>query len=183
MSRSPIPSIISVSVALAACSSGGNAKPDAYCGTGGASPTGLSATAGAATLTYGNLTGGLNNDCPDAMAPAGVISMTIEGQQQGGSGLITFCIKRPDLLPGGQALGTQVKVVDVTGAGAGCTFILDNAGTPSGTVSSTGECNNGSASTGFALVVDGTVSLSRTCGTTTDTITATLSGTVAVAAQ
>jgi hypothetical protein len=169
-------------VGLAACSSG-PAKPDAYCGPGGAGATGLVAAGTGFTMTFGNLVASANNDCPDPMAPAGVVSLTIEGTQTDGTGLVTLCVQRPDQLAGGLTLGTQVKLVDATGSSSGCTFLIDQGTPPSGTVSGTGVCHDGSASAGFALVVEGTVQLKRTCGATMDSVSATLQGTIAVAPQ
>jgi hypothetical protein len=143
----------------------------------------VDAVAGSVTLTYGGLAAGANNDCPDPMAPAGVVSLTIESMQTNGTGLLTLCIKRPDKLAAGLALGTDVKVVDITGSGGGCSFLQDTATPATGTAKSAGECKNGSDAAGFALTLDGTISLSRTCGSTTDKVSATIAGTVAVAAQ
>ena len=157
------------------------------CGPGDAPAAGLVASAGAATLTYGHLTGGLNNDCPASDAPAGVVSLTIAGSQTDGTGVITLCVARPDLLAGhAQALGPDdataaVRVVDVTGTAGGCSFTVDRTQPPSGTATATGLCSNGRDAAGFALVLDGQLSLTRTCGATVDSIAITLHGRVAVA--
>jgi len=93
------------------------------CGPSGAPDVGLVASNDAVTVTYGQLTSGLNNDCPVADAPSGVISMTIAGTQSGGSGLVTLCIGRPDLLAhqalglGGDTASAEVRVIDLTGNG------------------------------------------------------------------
>src|SRR5690349_14036549 len=70
------------------------------CGPGGAPDAGIVASGGGLSLTYGQLRGSPNRDCPSAGAPAGVISLSIDGKQTdaGSSGLITLCIGRPDLL-------------------------------------------------------------------------------------
>jgi hypothetical protein len=164
------------------CSSG-PAKPDAFCGPGGASTSGLVASGTGFTLTFGNLTAGANNDCPDPAAPAGVVSLTIFAHQTDGTGLVTLCVKRPDKLAGGLALDTDVEVVDANGTAGGCTFSIDRTTPPTGTASSTGECNGGTGQAGFALTVDGTMQLTRTCGATMDSVAATFQGTVAVAPQ
>jgi hypothetical protein len=134
------------------------------------------------TITYGTFQSSAAGDCRDPSAPPGVIALTIESKQiDDPAGLLTLCIGRPDLLPGGLALGTDVQLVDTSGSAGGCTFTLPLATVPTGMASTTGECTNGSAAAGFALTLDGMVQLDRKCGTTTDSITAAISGTVAVA--
>jgi hypothetical protein len=173
-----------VAAALAAPGCGGGTS----CGPGGAPDTGLLATGGGLTLTYGDLTGSPNRDCPSAGAPANVISLSIAGRQTdpSASGLITLCIGRPDLLasqslPLGAEPSTDVHVVDLSGTSSGCTLTVDHTQPPGGTVSSSGMCGNGSDAAGFALVLDATLTLSRICGATTDSIPITLRGRVAVA--
>lgn len=174
--------LIAASSAVAAGCGGG----DDSCGPGGAPDTGLMATSSAVTLNYGMLTGGPNNDCPASDAPPGVISMTIEGTQQGGQGRITLCIGRPDLL-GKQALSlgfdaaAPVRVIDLVGSDPSCTFTVDRTLPLAGTAQTSGLCGNGADPAGFALVVDATLSLTRTCGTTVDTAGVMLHGRVAVA--
>jgi hypothetical protein len=158
------------------------------CGPGGAPATGLVASGSGQTLTYGDLTGSPNRDCPSASAPASVISLTISGRQTdaGTNGVITLCIGRPDLLasqslPLGAEPSTDVHVIDLNGTASGCTLTVDHTQPAGGTVSSSGLCGNGSDAAGFALVVDATLTLSRICGSTTDSIPITLRGRVAVA--
>jgi hypothetical protein len=158
---------------------------DDSCGPGGAPAVGLVASGSAVTLTYGQLTGSLNNDCPDAAAPAGVVSLSIEGAQSDGQGRITLCVGRPDLLAKqpltlGNTASAQVRVVDFAGTANNCAFAIDATGAPSGTASSSGMCGNGSDAAGFALVLDGSLPLTRTCGTTVDSLSVTLRGRVAV---
>ena len=188
MSRSRFLSITSsVALGVVACCGNGKPKPDAPCGPNGAPAVGLvaSSTNPDLTLTYGNLTAGANNDCPDSSAPAGVISLTISGQQTDGGGLVTMCIGRPDLLPQGLTLGyastdAGVQLIDFDGSTSnGCTYSLLST-PPTGTVSAGGECDNGSAASGFALTVSGTVTLMETCGPSSGQVTAALAGTVAV---
>lgn len=157
---------------------------DDRCGPGGAPDIGLIAESSAVALTYGDLTGSPNNDCPAADAPAGVISLTIEGTQLEGEGRITLCVGRPDLLDErALTLGVddraQVRVVDLAGTSNGCTFTIDRTQPPSGTAHASGLCGHGSE--GFALVVDGALSLTRTCGATVDATPVLLHGRVAVA--
>ncbi len=162
---------------------------DDSCGPNGAPATGVVASGDTVTMTFGNLTGGLNNDCPAADAPAGVISLSIHGTQTDGTGLFTLCIARPDLLAksdqalGPDASGSAVRVIDVSGTANNCTLTLDKTRLPTGTASSTGLCGNGSDKHGFALVVDGAVPLTRTCGSTVDSVSVTLRGRVAVLPQ
>jgi hypothetical protein len=158
------------------------------CGPGGAPDSGLVASGGGLTLTYGQLRGSPNRDCPSAGAPSGVISLSIDGKQTdaGASGLITLCIGRPDLLasqslPLGAEPTTDVHVIDLSGTANGCMLTVDRSQLPGGTASASGLCGNGSDAAGFALVLDATLTLTRTCGTTIDTVPVTLSGRVAVA--
>lgn len=159
---------------------------DDSCGPGGAPEVGLVASGTGATLTYGQLTGSLNNDCPDPAAPSGVTSLSIEGTQSDGQGRITLCVGRPDLLAkqalalGGNTAGTPVRVIDFAGSANSCTFALDSSGTPTGTASASGLCGNGSNAAGFALVLDGSLPLTRTCGGTVDSLPVALHGRVAV---
>jgi hypothetical protein len=116
-----------------------------------------------------------------------VISLSIHGTETdaGASGLITLCIGRPDLLASQPlALGaeptTDVHVVDLSGTAGGCTLTVDRSQPPGGTASASGLCGNGGDPAGFALVLDATLTLTRTCGATVDTVPVTLRGRVAV---
>lgn len=159
---------------------------DDSCGPGGAPAVGLIADGSGVTLTYGQLTGSLNNDCPDTAAPSGVTSLSIEGTQSDGQGRITLCVGRPDLLAkqtltlGANTAGVPVRVIDFAGSANSCMFAIDPAGAPSGNASSSGLCGNGSDAAGFALVLDGSLPLTRTCGATVDKLTVSLHGRVAV---
>jgi hypothetical protein len=159
---------------------------DDSCGPGGAPDTGLVATGDAVALTYGHLTSGLNNDCPAGDAPPGVISLTIQGMQTDGTGLVTLCVPRPDRLARQpQALGldvasAEVRLVDISGTANACNLSIDRTQPVTGSATSSGLCGNGSDAAGFALVLDGTVSLKRTCGATTDSLQVALHGRVAV---
>ncbi|HWO25346.1 MAG TPA: hypothetical protein VNO30_41685 [Kofleriaceae bacterium] len=160
---------------------------DDPCGPGGAPSTGLVASSDTVTLGYGNLSGLLGNDCPDPAAPAGVISLSIEGRQtDDAAGLITLCVPRPDLLlDGDRTLGTtlssaDIRIIDLRGNASGCSFTLDTTRPPTGAAQATGVCDNGDSPAGFALSVDGALSLQRTCGGTMDIVSVTLRGKVAV---
>jgi len=167
-------------VLFVACSDDGGS-----CGPKGAADFGLVATNGSdVALTYGGLRSGANNDCPDPAAPTGVISLTITGQQSGGTGIITFCIPRPDQLASTAGrLGFDVKIIDLTGDQNSCTFAINSTAVPSGTVTSDGMCDNGTNKAGYALAFNGNIVLSRMCNGTTDMVPAALTGTVAVAQQ
>lgn len=174
--------VVAGTAAITGCS-------DDTCGPGGAPDTGLVAGGDAVTLTYGHLTGGLNNDCPASDAPAGVISLSIQGRLTDGAGLVTLCVARPDrLATGAQALGlnvpgAEVRIVDLSGSANSCTFTIDRSQPAIGTATSSGLCGNGSDAAGFALVLDGALSLIRSCGTVDDSIRVTLHGRVAVAPE
>lgn len=159
------------------------------CGPGSAPAAGITASGNAVTLTYGQLSAGLNNDCPVSSAPAGVVSMTIFATQTDGTGAFALCVSRPDLLAGGSqalgpdAAGSEIRVINLQGAAQSCTFKVDTAKPITGTATSKGLCGNGSDPAGFALTVDGALALTRTCGSTVDSVQVTLRGTVAVTAN
>ena len=144
---------------------------------------------GSAKLTFGGLHAGLDNDCPASDAPSGVVSLTVQGTQTDGTGFVTLCISRPDLLASqAQPLqldvaGAQARLIDATGTANNCNLAIDPAQPASGTLSASGLCGNGSDAAGFALVVDGALHLQRTCNTAVDSIAVTLRGRVAVAAD
>jgi len=188
-SRSPSStSVLAIAGLAAAAAIGSTGCGDDACGTGGAPSSGLVAAATMFQLEYGDLSGLLGNDCPDPAAPAGVISLSIEGRQAGDpAGLITLCVPRPDLLMEGErALGTttaggDVRIIDLRGSANNCSFVLDSSQPPTGVARATGVCDNGDSPDGFALVVDGAVWMRRTCVTSTDSVQLTLRGRVAVA--
>lgn len=155
------------------------------CGPKGAAEFAL--TAASATdqisLVFGDLRSGANNDCPDPAAPSGVVSLTFSGTQMGQTGLITFCVPRPDQLDSGLPLGSGIKLVDLTGADASCTYTLDASQPPTGTGTGHGVCSNGTDPLGFGIVFDGNVTLQRTCGATVDSVHVALSGDVLVKPQ
>jgi hypothetical protein len=172
---------VAIAALLAGCGDGEK------CGAGTASRTGLTATGDNVALTWGTLTSGLNNDCPDTTAPAGVVSLTIFGFQSGGAGAITLCVSRPDLLAdGSQALGhdaasAQVRIVDLNGDADICTYTIDRTKPVAGTATASGLCDNGRDPAGYAITLDATISFTRTCGATTDSVEVMLRGTNAVA--
>lgn len=169
-------------LALAGCG-------DDECGPMGAPKDGLTASASDVTLTFGNLTSRAGSDCPDPDAPAGVIAVTIEGMQTDGTGFITLCIPRPDELElGNRSIGltqstADIRVIDLTGSANNCTFTVDSTRPPTGKGAGLGVCSNGTDKAGFAIDVDGALSLRRTCGSTIDTVAVKLVGKIAVAAE
>jgi hypothetical protein len=184
MSRSRF--LFATSLALTACGGGGG-----DCGPGGAPSTGLVATTAdhAATLTFGGLHAGLNNDCPASDAPSGVISLTVQGTQTDGTGFVTLCIARPDLLARQaqdlalDVAGAPTRLIDASGTSNNCSLQIDTTQPATGTVSASGLCDDGGDPAGFALVVDGALHLQRTCNTTVDSLAVTLRGRVAVTAD
>jgi hypothetical protein len=162
---------------------------DDECGPGSGNDSALAASSAEVSLQYTGLSALAGNDCPAADAPAGVISLSIEGRTADGTGLLTLCVPRPDLLTdGNRTLGTSlsmadVRIFDLTGTANGCTFALDSTRPPSGTAIGFGVCGNGTDASGFALAIDGAVSLRRTCGATIDPVSVTLTGRVPVAAR
>lgn len=180
------------SVVLVAGAAAATGCSDNSCGPGGAPETGLIASSDMVTLTYGNLIGSLNNDCTPADAPSGVVSMTILGHQAGAmlsnsTGLLTLCVARPDLLAKqAQALGVDagapVRLTDFAGDANNCSFAVDKTQPVTGNATSSGLCGNGSDAAGFAIELNGSLTLTRTCSTTTDSVQVTLHGRVAVAA-
>jgi hypothetical protein len=187
MSRLRFRSVISFSL-LAAGALAGCGDDGGDCGPGGAPSVGLVANNATApiTLTFGGLHAGLNNDCPAADAPSGVISLTLQGVQTDGIGQLTLCIARPDrLAEQAQALGPDdadvaVRLVDAAGTANNCSFAIDPAQPVTGQVTASGLCGGGGDPAGFALVVDGTLHLQRTCNTVVDSLPVTLRGRVAV---
>lgn len=157
----------------------GGCGGDDDCGPMGAPEFGLAASSDQVTLTFGDLEAGPNHDCPDPMSS--VEPLTIAGVQMGGPGVVTFCIPRPDLLATQDlALGTEVLIIDLNGMDSMCSYTIDTTLPSTGTAHAEHECGNGTSKDGFALVVDGAVSLRRMCGATTDSTPVTLRGTVAV---
>jgi len=177
------------SVVLAAVAAASGCS-DNNCGPGGAPDSGIVASGAMVTLTYGQLAGSLNNDCTPADAPPGVVSMTIIGHQadsvlSNSTGLLTLCVARPDLLAKqaqmlGVAAGVPVRVVDLGGDANSCSLAIDKNQPVTGNATSSGMCGNGSDAAGFAIELTGSLTLTRTCGTTVDSVQITLHGKVAV---
>ena len=171
--------------AISSLALGGAACSDAAsCGQSG-SNFGLAVSSDQVSLIYGGFASGANNDCPDATAPAGVVSLTVTGTQSDSlGGLVTLCIPRPDRLANEGALGTAIKIIDLTGTDtAACTYTYDSFHPPTGTVKGVGVCSNGTDPAGYGLVFDGFIGLKRTCAGTTDSVSVGMTGAVAVTVQ
>jgi hypothetical protein len=187
MQPSPFRSATSAALVVGALASGlAGCSDDSSCGPMGAPTSGLTASSADVTLVYGDLTFLAGNDCPDLTVFPDIISLSLEGKQTDGDGLITLCIPRPDLLMEGQrTLGTSqsmadIRIFDLTGSADGCTFAFDSTRVPTGSGSGSGVCDNGNDPDGFALNLDGAISLIRDCNGTKDTVGVTLVGRVAV---
>jgi hypothetical protein len=168
----------SVLVAASGCS-------DDSCGpASGTQDAGLLASSAEVVLNYGNLTSGPNNDCPDPEAPMGVVSLTLEGKQIDGPGLLTLCIGRPDLLQTGELPlgGSTVRIIDLNGTVGDCDYEFESLRPVTGTVASQGLCDNGQNLAGYAITVDASLSLRRMCPTVSDTIAVSFAGTVSLEA-
>jgi hypothetical protein len=153
---------------------------DDACGPGSAPDNGLVAGDVDNKLTFGGLASSANNDCPDPSAPSGVVSLTVSGTQTDGTGFITLCISRPDQLSAGVALGAAgLRIIDLMGQANGCDYKIESTRPVTGTAKATGVCDNG-ASGGYALTIDGHISLTKTCATSSETLAVNLVGTVAV---
>src|ERR1044071_8350015 len=179
LSRCPSPTSFLLGLAVFVDLAGAPGCGDDSCGPGGAPDVGAVASGSGVTVTYGHLNGAPNRDCPDAAAPANVIGLSIHGTQTDGTGLITLCIGRPDLLAK-QALtfraepAAQVHVIDFNGTANNCTLTIDRSQPPTGTATSSGMCSNGGDPAGFALVLDASLTFTRTCGAAVDTVPVTL---------
>ena len=175
--------VISSSLVATACSGDD-------CGSPGSAVYGLVVSSDQVMLSYGDLLAGANNDCPASDAPTGVVSLTVSGTQMpvsgsgaGGNGLVTFCIPRPDQLGADQPLGSAIKIIDLSGSDATCSYALDHTHLPTGSAHGLGVCGNGTDKTGFGLVFDGFIGLTRTCGSNVDSVSVGITGNVAVKPQ
>lgn len=169
---------------------------DAVCGFGDAPVDGIVVAAGGDRFEYGGFQAGQNNDCPAQSPPAGVVSVTVFGGQvdPAGAAFVTLCLPRPDLIEGGVAYeltpdlqpvpdGDRVQVIDVDADHADdCAWSIN--GVPSGTASFEGLCDGGADPAGFALTLDGSITLREDCPATPPVdVEVTLTGTVRVLPQ
>jgi hypothetical protein len=170
--------LLAISGLAAGCSG-----DDSSCGSPGSAGFGMSVSSDEVNLVYGGFTASANNDCPGVNPPAGVISLTINGAQMStvpAAGLITLCVPRPDELGAAVQLGTDVKIVEITGMDENCNYTLDSGHIPTGTVQGIGVCANGTDTAGFGLIFNGFIGLRRTCATTTDSVSVGITGNVAI---
>ena len=86
----------------------------------------------------------------------------------------------PTRLPPDPADRAQLIDASATLA-AGCTLARDPAAAPAATAAFAGYCAGGADPAGYALTLDGSVGLRRTCPAGPDAVTGTVAGTVAVA--
>ena len=191
MSHSRIRSVISAALVsfVGACGD------DSSCGIGGAPVDGITASNVDVQFVFTAFTAGPNHDCPVPDAPAGVESLTIQSMQENGTGLFTACVPRPDLFTAEQAIGTTMtaafSLVDLSGiATNGCKYTIDRSIPPTGMANADGICNAGTNKAGFALNLDGAVSIKQitpqpaTCtAPSSTTFAVTLKGRTAVTAQ
>jgi hypothetical protein len=191
MLRSRCLSLTSVLV-LAAC---GDDAPE-VCGPSDDAGDGITVSAESQVFRFASFTAGANNDCPAPSPPAGLISVTIFSQQvePAGTGLITLCLPRPDLVEGVAVEvpldpdnhpaeeDDRAHVIDVAAdLGNGCRWTADPATPPDGTATFTGVCGGGEDERGFELALAGTVTLIERCtGMPDRTLEATLAGSVVV---
>ena len=150
------------------------------CGPGDAPEYGLLASSADVTLNYGAMTSSPNNDCRDSTVPD-IISLTLEGREKDSGSLIVLCIPRPDQLAKmDMQIGTGLQIVDVNGDKDGCTYKFDSTRLATGTVHAVGLCDNGTNDAGYALGIEGNISLLRNCAGTMESIAVELSGQIAI---
>jgi hypothetical protein len=166
---------------------------DAVCGFGDAPVDGIVVAGGGDSFEYGGFQAGQNNDCP---AEDGVVSVTVFGGQvdPAGAAFVTLCLPRPDLIESGTAYPLtpdvqpvpdtdRVQVIDVDADHADdCAWSINGA--PSGTASFEGLCADGADPAGFALTLDGSITLREDCPAIPPVdVEVTLGGTVRVLPQ
>src|SRR5688572_4452092 len=108
--RAPAAAPVAALAALAAAGCGPGDDP-VTCGPDDQPATGLTATGTDLDLVYDELTSSVNNDCSVPDAP---ISISIHGTSD--SGLVTFCVPRPDLMADGPVpLGAdRFQIIDLS---------------------------------------------------------------------
>ena len=164
---------------------------DTVCGFGDAPVDGIVVAGGGDSFEYGGFQAGANNDCP---AEDGVVSVTVFGAQTDGNAFLTLCLPRPDLIESGVAYeltpdlqpvpdADRVQVIDVDADHEDdCAWSIN--GTPSGTASFEGLCGDGVDPAGFAMTLDGAITLREDCPATPPVdVAVTLTGTVRVLPQ
>lgn len=161
---------------------------DEVCGPAETAGAGLTATADGKTVTFGNLNSSPNNDCPTANHAT---SVTIDGTQIAPTAEnlhFTLCLPRPDDIgsaPIDFSDSTMVQLIDVTGRVDGCLLRLPVGQTPTGTITFTGFCDDGTHPDGYSVEMNGSVGATLDCGAdagTPQSVTITLGGSAAVIA-
>lgn len=159
------------------------------CGPGDAPPSGVTATAGGETVEYGQFTTSPNNDCSVAGHPT---SLTLDGVQTDPATSpplhLTFCLPRPDEIgsdPVPLDDTQRIEVIDIFADAGGCLLSLDRTVTPTGTITFTGYCGDGTDPAGYAISFDATVGGTLSCSGDAgadQSVTVTLGGEAAVQA-
>lgn len=160
------------------------------CGPGDAPASGVTATAGGTSVAYGQFTTSPNNDCSVAGHPT---SLTLDGIQTDPAASpplhLTFCLPRPDEI-GGDPIpldDTQrIEVIDLFAEMGDCFLSLDRTAPPTGSITFSGYCDDGTDPAGYAIAFDGAVAGTLSCpdgdGGTDQSVTVTLGGQAAVTA-
>ena len=135
------------------------------CSIGGAPVDGLVAAAAdhATAMTFGGLRGRADGTC----------ELAVMGDQVGGTGggWLSLCVH------GDGDIGTDIEVLSLAGVANNCELALDRSAPVAGVGHTEGHCDG---HPGFALVLDATATMTRTCATGIDTLAVTLRGRVAV---
>lgn len=157
------------------------------CGPGDAPVDGVTAALANNTVTYGSFTSSPDGNCTTGTEP----SLSIEGIQVdpapigGTTQKIAFCIPLPDAVGGDpMTLGLEdtdpVRLVEVNASVDPCTYRFDFSPDPSGTITFSGYCDSGLHEAGYAITLDGSVTLRQVCGGDLETIIVDLAGSAAV---
>lgn len=118
-------------------------------------------------IVYASFTSSPNNDCtPEQGDPT---SLTIQGDQlePEATGFLVLCLPRPFAIENDVSISLDddqlVQVIDFQGQDVdGCTLQVEDAAQASASFS--GYCDDGAHEAGYVLLLDGTVSVTRTCG-------------------
>lgn len=137
------------------------------CGIAGAPVDGIVAANGEVSAEYGRFVARPDDpSCP----------LAIHGAEVGAvDGAIDLCLHDPHAAPDG-----GLALTALAGAAMNCTFALDPAAPVGGTAHAEHFCDGDHP---FALVIDATATLARTCATGDDATIVTLRGRVAVEPQ
>ena len=165
----PLSLVIAAAFTIVSCSDSDSEQCGIPSDTGTAAFAGLSVSVDDISISYGNFLSSPNNDCPTDGSPT---SLTVTATQTtpdvDTTYFFTICLPRPELLNGNGATlslanETEAILVDVNGESDGCTYKRD-AGPATGTITSSGFCDNGTHPDGYLLSISGTVPGIETCG-------------------